>query len=64
MKTFTVYYLRVRPDDKSEWGEPEPYPTRKARDKVSAECRILAGLRTHSYEEKKTLQEFTELFNP
>lgn len=59
----TVYVLRVRPDDKCNWGNPEYYLTRKERDRIAATNRILAGIRTHSYEEKKTQDEINQLFD-
>lgn len=52
MSTKTVYCLRVRPDDNSDWSEPEYFDSRKERDKVAAKSRILGGIRTHSYQEK------------
>lgn len=58
----TVYVLRVRLNDESPWGEPEYYRTRKERDHVAAQNRVLGGIRTHSYQEKKTLEEIEELF--
>lgn len=58
----TVYCLRSRLDDASEWGEPEYYSTRKKRDRVSAMARIIGGARIHSYEEKKTPDEIAEIF--
>jgi hypothetical protein len=59
----TVYVLRIRPDDHSPWGAPEYYRTRKERDDTERLNRCLGGIRTHSYEEKKTLEEVNELFD-
>lgn len=59
-KTKTVYLLRVRDDDQSSWGEPSTYRTRKERDKTAAYCRIIGGLRTHSYEEKVPAESESE----
>lgn len=59
----TVYVLKVRPDDDSPWSDPEYYRTRKERDRVASMNRILGGIRTHSFEEKKTLEEIEELFD-
>jgi len=57
----TVYALRIRPDDNSVWGEPEYYRTRKERDRTESMNRIIGGIRTHSYEEKKTPDEVESL---
>lgn len=57
----TVYVLRIRPDDNSEWGEPEYYRSRKERDRTASVNRIIGGIRTHSYEEKKTVEEAASL---
>lgn len=57
----TVYVLRVRPDDDSPWSEPAYYRTRKQRDRNASMNRVLGGIRTHSYEEKKTPEEIDEL---
>lgn len=62
-KMKTVYVLRVRPDDESHWSEPEYYRTRKERDRVAAQNRAFGGIRTHSYEEKKTPEEIAQLFD-
>lgn len=59
----TIYCLRVRPDDNSEWSEPEYYQTRQERDRNASVNRILGGIRTHSYEEKKTRAEIEELID-
>jgi hypothetical protein len=59
----TVYVLRIRADESEPWGAPEYYRTRKERDRVAAENRVLGGIRTHSYEEKKTPEEIAELFD-
>ena len=48
----TVYMLRTRLTDNAKWSEPKEFATRKERDTVAAECRILGGMRTHSYEMK------------
>lgn len=59
----TVYVLRIRPDDNSEWGEPEYYRTRRERDRTAYVNRIIGGIRTHSYEEKKAPKQIAELFS-
>ncbi len=48
----TVYCLRTRLDDSQPWGEPEYFRTRKLRDSAASVCRIMGGIRTHSFEEK------------
>jgi hypothetical protein len=57
----TAYCLRVRPDDLAEWSEPEYFRTRKQRDFSAAECRILGGYRTHSYEERVSEEALLEI---
>lgn len=57
----TVYVLRVRPDDDSHWSEPTYYRKRKERDRDRSINRVLGGIRTHSYEEKKTPEEINQL---
>lgn len=57
-----VYCLRVRMDDSAPWSDPEYYRTRRERDRVAATNRILGGIRTHSFEERKTPAELAELF--
>ena len=59
----TVYVLRVRLSDEESWGEPEYYRTREERDKTERFNRVLGGVRTHSYEEKKTPEEIEQLFD-
>lgn len=61
MNVKTVYVLRVRMSDEESWGEPGYYRTRRARDKDAAMNRAFGGIRTHSYEEKKTPEEIDEL---
>lgn len=63
VKMKTVYVLRVRPHDDTPWSEPEYYRTRKERDETAAMNRAWGGIRTHSYEEKKTLEEVEQLFD-
>lgn len=58
----TVYCLRIRPNDQSEWSEPTYYEKRKFRDLDEKFNRCLGGIRTHSYEEQKTAEEATALF--
>ena len=62
VKMKTVYVLRVRESDCQSWGEPEYYRTRKERDDVAAMNRAFGGIRTMSYQEKKTTEEIDALF--
>lgn len=52
-----VYALRIRGDESQAWGSAEYYRTRKARDFDERMNRIIGGLRTHSFTEKKTAAE-------
>lgn len=52
-----MFALRIRYDDQSPWGPPAFYRTRRERDKVAAFNRILGGIRTHSYEEKRVPED-------
>jgi hypothetical protein len=54
--------MRTRENEQSEWSKPDYYKTRKKRDDNERMCRILGGLRTHSYEEKVTQERFSEIF--
>lgn len=58
----SVFGLRIRPDDKSEWSEAEYYQTRKERDRDERMNRCLAGFRTHAWSENRTEDEITEMF--
>lgn len=57
----TIYCLKIRTDDKQPWSEANYYRTRAKRDKDSAMNRIMGGLRTFSYEDKVTKEQFEEL---
>jgi hypothetical protein len=48
----TRYVLRTRMSDESQWGPPEYFASRKERDAAAAQCRILGGIRTWSFDEK------------
>lgn len=61
MKTKLVYCLRSRLDDSQPWSETSYYRTRRERDKVGAQARIWGGIRTHSFEERKTPEEIEQL---
>lgn len=60
-KMKTVYVLKVRGNDKEPWGDLAYYRGRSERDSDERANRCLGGLRTHSYEEKKTAEEAEEL---
>lgn len=53
-KTKTRYVLRTRMSDSDEWGPPEYFDSKRERDRVAAECRILGGIRTWCFREKLT----------
>lgn len=57
----TVYCLRIRYSDSDPWSEPDYYRTRKERNDTERINRCLGGIRTHSYEEKKTKEEIDQL---
>lgn len=58
----TVYGLRTRFTDADNWSEPSWYKTAKQRDKVAAMNRIIGGIRTWSFQERKALEEIEELW--
>lgn len=60
-KKKTIYVLRIRYTDSEPWREPGYYRKKKDRDYDEKLNRILGGIRTHSYEEKKTEEEIAEL---
>ena len=62
-KTKTIYALRIRDNDASDWGEPDYYPTKKARDTAEQYCRIIGGIRTYSYEERVSQDELAQAFS-
>ena len=59
----TIYMLRIRFSDNEDWGEPEAFKTRKRRDHCASTNRIIGGIRTHSYEEKISDEEFAAKFS-
>ena len=61
VKMKTVYVLKVKPDDDSPWSDPGYYRTRKERDETASMNRVLGGIRTYSYKEKKPVEEVEEL---
>lgn len=62
MRKKKVYVLRTRLADNDSWSEPMYYETKKRRDKDGAMNRIIGGIRTWSYDEKKTLDEIEQIF--
>lgn len=52
------HVLRTRFDDQSPWSDPVEFATKRDRDRAAAECRILGGLRTHSYFETESEKEY------
>ncbi len=61
MKKKTIYGLRLRATDADEWGQTNWFKTAKARDKAASYNRILAGFRTWSFNDRKTLEEIEEI---
>lgn len=57
MRTKLFYMLRVRLADGDPWFEPEEFQTRKQRDTAAAFARVLVGMRTHSYEERRAVAD-------
>ncbi len=62
-KLKTVFCMRIRLSDSEPWGETEYFRTRKARDHAGSVNRIIGGIRTHSFEEKKTAEQISELLD-
>ncbi len=56
-KKKTIYGIRTRGSDNDSWSEPAFYKTRGERNKVASMNRIIGGIRTHSFEEKITIEE-------
>lgn len=61
-KMKTVFAIRIRATDNDEWSQPSYFKTKAQRDKAGSMNRIICGFRTHSFDEKKTLEEVEELF--
>lgn len=61
IKKKTIYGLRVRMSDNDEWSETTWYSTKKSRDRSASINRIIGGIRTHSFQERKPLDEAEEL---
>lgn len=62
IKKKTVYGLRLRLSDNDPWSDTSWYKTAARRNHVAAMNRIIGGIRTHSFQEKKTLEEIEELW--
>lgn len=62
MKKKTVYGLKTRFTDNDEWSETEWFKTKVARDRAGSVNRIIGGIRTYSFQEKKTLEEIQKLY--
>lgn len=60
-KQKTVYGLRIRLTDADPWGETGWYRTAKKRNDTASMNRIIGGLRTWSFDERKTIEEIEEL---
>jgi len=57
----TLYGLKIRMNDNDQWFETSWFKNKRERDKLASFNRIIGGIRTHSFEEKKTLQQITDL---
>lgn len=57
----TVYVMRTRLSDNEPWSEPQYFKTRKERDEIGAMNRMIGGIRTNSWEEKRTPEEIEQL---
>lgn len=64
VKMKKIYGIRTRLDDDQPWSDPVYYLTKKTRDKIGSMNRVLAGIRTHSFEEKVTETEAYEKCQP
>lgn len=60
-KLRTVYCLRIRGDDQELWGQPTRYFSRKERNNDEKMCRIIGGMRTHSYDERRQVDDVPEV---
>lgn len=56
-KMKTVYLLRVRINDNSEWSTASYYKSKRRRDKDAIISHIIGGFRTYCSQENKTLSE-------
>jgi hypothetical protein len=60
-KLKTIHCLKTRMSDSENWGPTEYFETKRDRDEAERMCRILGGIRTHSFSEKVTPDEREEL---
>jgi len=56
-KQKTFYMLRVRMSSTEQWSEPEQFLTRRARNAAASFARVIGGIHTHSYEERRAVAE-------
>ena len=61
MKKKTVYGLKLRLNDNEGWCCPSWFKTKKQRDTAASFNRIIGGIRTYSFDEKKTLEEIAAI---
>lgn len=61
VKKKTVYGIRTRMQDSDPWSEPTWYRTAKQRDRIGSMNRIIGGIRTWSFQEKKTMEEIESM---
>ncbi len=59
----TIYGLKVRRNDSDDWSPATFYRSRKERDSDGAHCRIIAGFRTWSFDEKHSVVDAERLIN-
>lgn len=62
IKKKTVYCLRTRLVDSDPWSETAYFMRKKDRDNTAATNRIIGGIRTHSFEERKTDKEIEDIY--
>jgi hypothetical protein len=63
MEMKTIYCLKIRFADSEPWGPTEYFRTKKERDEAERMNRILGGIRTHAFNEKKPIDEVAELLD-
>ncbi len=61
MKKKKVFCLKVRENDELPWSETGYYKKSKNRDEAGSFNRVLAGRRTWSFDESKTIEELQEI---
>jgi hypothetical protein len=57
----TIYGLKTRLVDAEKWSPAEYYASEKERDGIAAQCRIIGGIRTHSFEERVSSERARDL---